>query len=585
MDNSAAATRIPDRTCRNPWSGGDVNCREHRRGAVLVWLIGLLLLFSSLFVALFSLNRSGEEGLLLADSTNRAQLLAESGLNYALAAACSERDSWTSPRTMTLPTGDFYVIEFADTNAASPFSVTATVRPATAAAAQARVQGTWPACVQGLGNGPAGGDYVITSVTAPSLGGSQVYGDVAVIGEVFNYVGGGGSQGTFIEGDVLAGQGVRLSGAAIIRGNIYSDGDVNITQGFVRGDVHNGGDFDIHGSSRLNGSVYSGGSISLGGNARVIRDLHSCTGDVRVSGSTFVGGSIYAQGNVEVSGSAVVRGSVYARGNVTVSALVKGDVVAGGNLTAGSGAGIRVEGNSHSGGTISITGSSYLGGNATAAVAISQPHRVNGISCAPCSPQLPLAPRCPELFDFSTLAPLPRTTFSAGTAAIGNGNNRQSIVLAPGSYGVVNLSGSESELWLRGGSYYLAGLAIGWNGRLYLDLSSGMDIRLFIAGNVSISNLRVYVSTSGLAGDYPRAIDRSNGVALIDENLASYVYLETHGNFSTGGQCDWFGTIHAPDGDIAVAKGSVVIGAVFGQQSISVRGVVLRFVPPRYFNP
>ncbi len=145
--------------------------------------------------------------------------------------------------------------------------------------------------------------------------------------------------------------------------------------------------------------------------------------------------------------------------------------------------------------------------------------------------------------------PTPRM-FTAGTNTVASSSN---LVLAPGSYGDINLSSSfYNTLTLSSGDYFVGSLTGGTSGlrTLNLNLTNG-PIRFYSTGDINLSNyLDVVVNgvtmSTSISNFQPEA------------RLASAVIFQTNGNFTLegGGISSFFGTIHAPNGTVNVTSGN-----------------------------
>jgi hypothetical protein len=77
---------------------------------------------------------------------------------------------------------------------------------------------------------------------------------------------------------------------------------------------------------------------------------------------------------------------------------------------------------------------------------------------------------------------------------------------------------------------------LAWDCNLRLDVSGG-DIIIFVVGDVSFGG-EAAITVSSDGANY-------QSMWSVDPNLAAKVYLETHGNFSSGQNGRWFGAILA----------------------------------------
>ena len=555
-----------------------------RRGAVLFWAVLTILAMGILGIGVIQLASTARETAFPAFAAPQARLLAEAGLSHARYVQCT--DGWPDGLSRQLsPLPDATVTI---TRSGDDWTVLAVAFAGTAMEARANLTGTVRDCGPPGGPNPPAAEYVVTSVNSFNTSGAKIYGDVAVLDEEFRIQKGGDG---VIEGSVYAAEGVRLIGNGTVLGNIYTDGAVDIQQGIVGApgqpvEIHAGEEVEVGGSSKVYGTIYTGEDAEIGGGSEITGDIHACTGSVEVGGSGNVIGNIFAFGEIEVSGGSSVSGDLHSLSDsIEISVAVGGSVYAGEDIEVASRNRVMIGGDAHAGESIELGRNARIGGNATAGNAINRPGQVNGTTCAPCTPVPPTPATCPESFDFASLKPPPITTFSAGGPNFGSGSYRESLALAPGSYGNINLNGFESSFRLSPGSYYFNDVRLGSSARIYLDLSGGGEIRIFIkedfrAGN----NLQVFVSETGSPSSYERAIDRNNGVASVTAQIAERIYLEAHGAVSITSAGEWFGSLHTPFDDLSIGNGSTVIGALFGRERIDIAGVTVRFIPPLYFQ-
>jgi hypothetical protein len=275
----------------------------------------------------------------------------------------------------------------------------------------------------------------------------------------------------------------------------------------VSGDVVFNSPATINALSTIGGSLHSGGAVNSGAD---------------------IGGDIIANGPVTVDIFDTINGSIVANGNVSLLSGVNvlGNVGANGAVSLGVDA--------HVAGTVTHNGNLTLAGFAT----------VGGSQVGTVSPN-------PATY---TPAQLPAaTSFTSGGAPVSLAVF-EDRVLSPGPYGAMSFAGS-NELTLSPGSYYFDSIASpGAFVTLNLDLTGGGDIRIFVTGDVQFDNLLIEV----------------NGVDFndADPNLASLVYLESHGNIFH--DREFFGTLHAPFGDVTTATISDVTGSIIAARHANI---------------
>lgn len=526
---------------------------RNRKGGILIGVIAVMLIVGVMGVSVISFTHTSEHSHLSANARSRAYYLAESGLRYAQQIHCEEfaldEKGWLHgrQRTLSLLGGEqVEVVRLFDN-----FWATAIVDASTAQRARARVP--MPLSLCGVDpNAPPSDEFAIFGEVGIALGNNTIIqGDVAITDDDVEIKGD-------VDGDVLANDIEMTSSDSTVTGDIYSSGLVNVKTGSVTGDIHSANGIII-GSARstvVDGWLFSNGSIEVGGGGQVGGHIHSCGGDVSLSGSAVVGTAanpieIRATGDITISGSAVVYGIVYAGGSIVVGGTINGDAYAGGTITNPG----------------SVTGEALEN-----------------------SPGYVEAAICPDLSKLDDLVLPDATVFTAGgdDVSVPAGTEAAPIhYLAPGIYGDLSTSNnaSDTQLTLNAGStshgnYYFDSLSFGSNMTLYLDLSGTYDIRIFVVGDIDIrSGLNVFVSTDG--SSYSSMRD-----AAVDPLIAARVYWESHDDFSLDRNSNWFGTVYAPNGSLSVGSGSntcYLIGSYFSGDGHDIAGSTVVHVAPNYF--
>ena len=212
-------------------------------------------------------------------------------------------------------------------------------------------------------------------------------------------------------------------------------------------------------------------TLLVGGNGTVHVKFGATVGGVRAGGDLVLGKS---------SGSGAtglaVRGDVIGNGEIIIypQSTIEGDVDAGDEVTVGQNS--QVTGTVTSAADISVDPSSTVGGE----VPFGSPETVPHIT-------LPAA-----------------TTFTAGTAPVGDGSNNSNITLSPGDYGVLDL-GASSTLTLASGEYTFESIDIGQNSTLELNFTtSGAplaidEISILVTGDADFGK-SLDVDVNGEAG-------------------------------------------------------------------------------------
>jgi cytoskeletal protein CcmA (bactofilin family) len=159
------------------------------------------------------------------------------------------------------------------------------------------------------------------------------------------------------QGDVSCSGGAGMAADLVVNnGNLALSGSCNVT-----GSVWVSGTLTMSGGVRVNGNVYAG-AVSIP-NGKVGGGIWS--NSTATIGSSTVGGSVTAKGNVSLS-STTVGGSVWSQGKLstTGSSKITGNAIATGNIELL--ASDTISGSAWAGGQISTTWGGLINGNATA---------------------------------------------------------------------------------------------------------------------------------------------------------------------------------------------------------------------------
>jgi cytoskeletal protein CcmA (bactofilin family) len=155
--------------------------------------------------------------------------------------------------------------------------------------------------------------------------------------------------GYTLEGDIYTNGDVNITGGVHLTGDIYTTGNVTVGSGLtLNGSIYADGDVRVTGT--VTGSIVSNGSVSLTGNAQ---GGVSALGDIELSNSTNIS-SLAANGSVYVVNS-----------NVTVDIIAGQDITIGRNK-AGTAQNATVTGSLSAGGNILEYGYSTVNGPAQA---------------------------------------------------------------------------------------------------------------------------------------------------------------------------------------------------------------------------
>lgn len=561
--------------------------RHPRRGAILLYVLGALLLFAVVVVGLLRIGSSGVTVPLQMTAQDRAQLLAESGLRLVQLSVCDYDDDATNPwldgtlQSVTLPGGEVLDVEIIP---APPFqiTVTATAYAGTAMEARATAIGTRLADCGGGGGGGGGipGDrpdeYVVFAAGQPGnspfrgASGSIIDGsifssridlweNITVTGYVVSEtrirlrsgVSVGGfvcakdgyvwldASGTTVAGNIMAFGDIRMGSGTRALADVYATRDIDLEPADARvaGEVHAGRDLDINqgvvGSAVQSGATFSGGKTDLAG-ATIYGDVHAGSA-VSIKDGTNVYGSVYAVGNVSLNDSSIrVRGSIFSGGNVSL------------------GWGTRVDGDIYASGNVTVANNAIIGGNIYTGAPMPVVIAPKGsFGCPPTPPN-------PKLQQF---------VVGSENITVAQSTSR---VIEPGIYRDINVNG-DTTVTLKAGDCSQVGQtgcyvfrsweSQKWGQKLRLDFSAGPDSRItvFISGRMRYSPV-IEVSFDGT--NWIRFRDLDPAVAA---QLSRRVYWEVHDRFwiSHEGQSpspEWFGTMLGVDG-VRLASGIKAIGA------------------------
>jgi hypothetical protein len=335
----------------------------------------------------------------------------------------------------------------------------------------------------------------------------------------FAVFGGGGTTVTPSSPDARIGNGVTVNGM------VGSNEDVAMTQNAqVFGDIYAGRNFDggsniVIGTALNPVTVIANGSAELDGD--LFGDLHS--GSSLPSGNTVslllradadVTGNVFTKNNLDFNGP----NGILVTGNATVGGVVvdlNGNVIAG-TTTTGSTAGLL----------------SYT----------------------------PIVVPAATAFSASGNAADDRTCTGGGCSALS---------LAPDTYRDL-IIGQDKELTLTSGTYYFNSINVNSGLDLYLDLSSGNPLNIYVVEEANFGqNQIVFVKRPGDLGFTQIS-------SLADKSIASLVYLETLDRFNINQNSEWVGTVFASMLELGgtdetyVGQNISVWGALYAFDSVDV---------------
>lgn len=263
--------------------------------------------------------------------------------------------------------------------------------------------------------------------------------------------------------------------------------------------------------------------------------------------------AIIGQSTVEIGSFSRINGDVYGAGNVTLDSDY-GDFLTSGNFYTRGGFVENnfgeVNGNVAANGNLTLVGSTNLNGNAVYGGTATYQTRSNISGSLTQSPNAVPAVSLP--------AAIP---FTYGTQSISTTNN---LVLQPGSYGDITMTGTYTTLTLSSGDYYLKSLNASGSSSLrsiYLNITNG-PIRIFSDGDISIGNyIDVYLN-----GASPFSTPSPSAGAL----ASAVLWQSNHNiNITQGTISSFAGTLFAPNGSVTANVGEYWYGSVLAGGAIN----------------
>lgn len=558
---------------------------QSKEGGILLTVIGVLVIFGVLLGMLLQLTQTSAETELLVQGSNQAQLVAESGLQYAQSVYCNLEDTWTDPTTLSFLNGDRVTIQM--TNGDTQFLVTSTVFSGTAMEARAQVVGSVPTCEEddeeeaSFPSEPqVASDFTIFSRgTLTGLNSTFIEGNLYLNEDLTVE-----NSGTEITGSIVTTGQITFENTMTIGGNLISDGPITIESSIsvvgdirsdeavkfeafgstVGGDIHSAKTVDLIGRTAVSGSIYAKEAITIEGtNSSVDLDLHSGK-NISIEASSALGGSLFADEGIKLEGSTTaITGSVHSGKDVefTVSTSVDGSVfadekvkfeISGTSVGGDVHAGYEVEDESRA----TITGQVFEGAAATAPTPPIPPMDTNVSPLA--SPN--------RQYSFPKSAPNANIILRSFTVPPGSWKNLRVI------WGILIFEASDTSQGDLAPMNYSIWTFWPWEGIIRLDLSGTGNIHIAVEQGIinSFGRIQFEVTTDGSNWTAIQDLDRRTAV-----ELAKRVYWEVYGDFNiTQANNEWFGTVLAA-GDISLPDEFFAVGcfAVSGSSSeISLAG-------------
>ena len=310
---------------------------------------------------------------------------------------------------------------------------------------------------------------------------------------------------------------------------------------------------NVGAGANVNGQIGSNGSVTTGSNVDS-EDFggggNSSSGaGSMITGNVIVNGTYTTGSNVDVTGSIDASGFIFLNSGSSVGGIIHG----GNGLSTGTNVDLLSN--------VFVTGNFFLGagglasGNVTATGTIGGTGTIAGIATAG-------AGSVPAPTPFMTVSLPAMSVFTAGGAAVTAGTNVNFGSLAPGSYGAMSLS-SGASITLSAGNYFFSSITTGSNVTITLDLTGG-PVNIYVTGNAGI----------GAGTD----------LVLVGGGAAN-VYTEVKGQFTTGSNVTWYGTVFTPMGLISVGAGLQLFGSLYAGTTLATgSNLNLRFVVSNTFE-
>lgn len=359
---------------------------------------------------------------------------------------------------------------------------------------------------------------------------------------------------------------------------IVHDGGVGSNDALELVNLGNGGEFLL---------VTGGGTLSVGTSASLVGNI-VFNDDVEVGNGTVIIGNIDTPGDVKIGTNAQVLkdagvgGNITAGGNVNLGngSTVEGDILAGGDVKTGTN--VNVQGNIGSNGTVQVGNGSTIDGSIRYGEGdtFSQGTGVALGSTPVEGPDTPVNPAT-----FAPLALPSANLISPGldNHSVGNGG---SLSLDPGAYNNVS-TGTNAELFLSSGRYDLSNLTLGNGSDIYIDLSSGSPLSIFIAEDLKFgTGISMFIRSepAGVFHSFSEILDDLSLKPLIES-----IYWEVHGNVQVGNGSEWLGTLFQDgvgDDDVKFGTSTNIYGAIYSTNKIDLgNGTQVHFAMADFLQP
>jgi Tfp pilus assembly protein PilX len=306
----------------------------------------------------------------------------------------------------------------------------------------------------------------------------------------------------------LNGSGVSGFGQCNVNGNIYINGDFNLSQG-----------------SKVNGQAIVTGNTSITGAGATTNGLISF-GSVTIGNSGAVDGDVYTKGNLTMSGSGKINGNASSDGTLD---MTSGSGYIADNATIGGDASFAGGGNKI-GGILKYGGTArYAWGNSSSFV---HSGAENITDYTPIDLSKYNAPSLPDVTVPSITSP----------AVIGSGNIVRSSGVADSNFmsavnslpygSIITFDTSKDDISLIVNSNYNNGSGVCW------EVSGTHNLYVYLAGNLNFSvNSNEYIGMHNRSTT-PQIYIMGNGNSTVSLNnnseMDAYIYMP-HGKFSASG--------------------------------------------------
>jgi prepilin-type processing-associated H-X9-DG protein len=288
------------------------------------------------------------------------------------------------------------------------------------------------------------------------------------------------------------------------------------------GGISGRADIDVGEGVTVYGSIVGDSKVTIESNCTIQGRLDS-GGEVTLMDDVTVGGNITTDDKLTLGDDCEVTGDVVCNGDVYIGsyAAISGDVKANGDVCLSE--------------NTTVTGSVIYKGSL-------DDHKSSTIQGG----TKQVGEVKVELEAFSQGSLPGASNYISGGPSVKKGSSAV-VALEPGSYRSLSL-GSDSKLYLSRGAYYFEGFQLGNRSEVYIDCQGG-SVQIYVDGEFAVGTKSNFSVTGG---------------------NASCVYLEVKGDCEFGNYSRWLGTVYSLDGAVWFGENSVIHGAVFAKQKITI---------------